>query len=503
MGEEEPMSGSGTGRKPQRSGEAGKVPMIQNDRQDRRQVLQHIPAVHEILEFPGVVRVLGEGKVPRWAVRRAIHAVLDRQRQEIGRGERSEVAGPVELEQAILVEAPRQARGNLRPLINATGVVLHTNLGRAPLAREALQAVQKVAGGYSNLELDLPGGKRGRRYAHVEDLLRELTGAEAALVVNNNAAAVFLALRALAHGREVVISRGELVEIGGSFRIPEILSESGAVLKEVGTTNRTHLRDYERAVSTATGLLLKVHPSNYHVVGFHKEVSLSEVVALGRRFSLPVMQDLGSGCLLDAGLLGVPGEPEVAEAVRTGADVVTFSGDKLLGGPQAGILVGRQEALRLIQDHPLLRALRVDKMTLSALEATLLLYQDLHLARERIPALAMLGADRSALARRAQRLANALRKVLPSSFRVAVGPSSGMAGGGSLPERTIPGYAVFLTSSKYPAHEIASRLRLGTMPVVVRIEKEEVLLDVRTILKQDLGLLISACREAFPNPAAV
>ena len=475
---------------------------VQGDGNGRNRLLQELPAVHEVLNLPGVARVLDEGGVPRWAVRRAVQAVLDRQRLGILGGERTRVDPSDQLERLVLIEASKQVRGSLRPVVNATGVVLHTNLGRAPLAREALEAVSAVARGYSNLELDLDTGKRGFRYSHVEGLLCELAGAEAALVVNNNAAAVFLALKVLAEGRQVIVSRGELVEIGGSFRIPEILEASGAVLREVGTTNRTHLRDYERAIGPATGLLLKVHPSNYQVVGFRREVPLQDLVALARRSALPVMEDLGSGCFLDAGSLGHQGEPTVGEAVRTGVDLVTFSGDKLLGGPQAGILVGRGEILTRMQSHPLNRALRVDKMTLAALEATLLLYRDLHLAREKVPALAMLTADLKVLQGKAKRLARSLRRDLPAGFRVAVRPCSGKAGGGSLPVESIPGVAVVLTSVRHSANEIAARVRCGNQPVLVRIEKEEVILDVRTILADDLPRLRAAFREAFPAPGS-
>jgi len=470
---------------------------MQPDPNALNRLLQDLPAVHEILRLPRLSRMLKDKRLPRWAVLRATQRVLAGQRQEILRGERTQVDPAERLETLILSDAGREARGSLRPVVNATGVVLHTNLGRAPLARQAQEAVLAVARGYSNLELDLESGKRGHRYSHVEGLLCELTGGEAALVVNNNAAAVFLALRVLAEGRQVIVSRGELVEIGGSFRIPEILEASGAVLVEVGTTNRTHLRDYERAIRPDTGLLLKVHPSNYQVVGFRREVSLADLAALGRRFSLPVMEDLGSGCLLDAGLLGIQGEPTVGESVRAGVDLVTFSGDKLLGGPQAGIVVGRRETLARMQTHPLNRALRVDKMTLAALEATLSLYRNLLLAREEVPALAMLTLDMKILKNRAGKVAKALQRELPVCFRVAVRPCSGKAGGGSLPLETIPGIGVFVSSSRHSVGEIASRLRRGFTPVMARIEKNEVLLDVRTLLPDDPPRIVSAFREAF------
>lgn len=465
----------------------------------RQSLLREIPAVHEILKRPLLIEAERDGKVSRWALRRAVQSVLERRRAQILRdGEKGEVSdAPLELE--ILEEAGTLQRGSLRPVINATGVILHTNLGRSPLAGDALHAIQEVAKGYCNLELNLADGKRGLRYEHVEDLLCELTGAEAALVVNNNAAGVFLGLRVLAKDKEVIVSRGELVEIGGSFRIPEILEESGAALVEVGTTNRVHLKDYEKAIGASTGLFLKVHPSNYHVIGFHKEVSLKELVALGRRFSLPVMQDLGSGCMLAPSDLGMQGEPTVAEAVKTEADLVTFSGDKLLGGPQAGILLGRKEVLEAAQRHPLNRALRIDKLTLAALEATLLLYRDRVLARERIPVLNMLSVPLKTLQSRARRLAKALGQTLPEEFRIQARPSICRAGGGSLPMESIPGVAVHVKSHTIPAQELLSKIRSSPVPVIARVERDEVILDVRTLQQGDASRICKAFQSVLQN----
>jgi L-seryl-tRNA(Ser) seleniumtransferase len=315
-------------------------------------------------------------------------------------------------------------------------------------------------------------------------------------VVNNNAAAVYLALRVLARDKEVVVSRGELIEIGGSFRIPDILRESGASLVEVGTTNRTHLKDYEEAVGSSTGLLLKVHPSNYRVMGFHKEVPTEELVALGRRYSLPVMEDLGSGCLVDPGAAGLAPEPLVADVLRTGIDLVTFSGDKLLGGPQAGILLGRREVLERIQSHPLNRVLRIDKLTLAALEVTLLLYRD-PTVRTRIPTLGMLSATESSLRRRANQLARGLRQTLPPSFELSVGSTVGRAGGGSMPMNTIPGVGVHLRSTALSAEEILGRLRGASPPVIARIEQDEVILDVRTLQRGEERLILKAVDNLF------
>jgi len=468
---------------------------------DKKQsLLKGLPAVHEILKWPGLVHANEVRKVPRWALRRAVQSVLDRKREEILKGGKKKPDSRQVMEREILEEAGDLRRGNLRPVINASGVILHTNLGRAPMAREALQAIREVATGYSNLEMNLADGQRGMRYEHVEDLLCELTGAEAALVVNNNAAAVFLALRVLAREKEVVVSRGELVEIGGSFRIPEILEESGATLVEVGTTNRVHLRDYEKAIGSSTGLLLKVHPSNYHVIGFHKEVSLKELVALGKRRTLPVMQDLGSGCMLEPSDLGIQGEPTVAETVKTGADLVTFSGDKLLGGPQAGILLGPGQVLKTLQKHPLNRALRIDKLTLAAMEATLLLYRDRVLAREKIPVLNMLTLSRKTLQGRAQRLAKALKEGVPHGFTVRIRPSVCMAGGGSLPLESIPGVAVHVRCKTIPPQEILLKIRHSPFPVIARIEKDEVILDVRTLQPGDVSRIGRTFHHAFQEP---
>jgi len=467
---------------------------------EKKSLLKALPSVHEVLQWPELSRNAGS-RSPRWALRQAVQNVLDRQRSEILEGERTATESQEAMVPRILEEARRLLMPSLRPLINATGVVLHTNLGRAPLAREAIEAVERVASGYSNLEFELESGKRGMRYRHVEGLLCELTGAESALVVNNNAAAVYLALRVLAQGREVIVSRGELVEIGGSFRIPDILRESGATLVEVGTTNRTHLRDYEQALGSSTGLLLKVHPSNYRVLGFHREVEVEELVALGRKFSIPVMQDLGSGCLMNLDAAGLSSEPTVQKAVQSGADVVTFSGDKLLGGPQAGILLGKREVLSRLQKHPLNRVARIDKLTLAALEATLRLYREPLAVRERIPVLAMLNLDPSVLKRRAARLARALRKILPGSCEIRLCEVAARAGGGSLPLEDFPGTAVSIRSAQIGTEQILSRLRSAPVPVIARIEKDEVVLDPRTLLPGEETLLLEAFRMAFQGPA--
>ncbi|WP_054029795.1 L-seryl-tRNA(Sec) selenium transferase [Desulfatitalea tepidiphila] len=381
---------------------------------------------------------------------------------------------------------------NLKRTVNATGVVVHTNLGRSCLAREAIDHLVQIASCYSNLEFDLKAGRRGSRYSAVEDLLCELSGAEAAMAVNNNAAAVLLCLDTMARGKEVIISRGELVEIGGSFRIPDVMARSGAILKEVGTTNRTHLRDYQQAISNDTGLLLKVHTSNYSIVGFTAAVTLEQMVTLGRQFNLPVMEDLGSGNLIDLTRYGLTAEPTVQASVAAGIDVVTFSGDKLLGGPQAGLIVGKTAFLDRIKTNPLTRALRIDKMTLAALEATLRLYRDERQAVSRIPTLRMLFARRPELEGRANRLAEGLR-ALPGD-RLAVEPIdlSSRAGGGALPLLDLPSCGLAVRVQGLSASRIESHLRANTPPIIGRIENDRFILDPRTLRDDELQLIVDA-----------
>jgi L-seryl-tRNA(Ser) seleniumtransferase len=377
---------------------------------------------------------------------------------------------------------------SLRPVINATGVVLHTALGRAVLSTLALERLALVGQGYSNLEIDLEDKSRGSRYSHVVGLLRRLGGAEDALVVNNNAAAVLLALETLAHGREVVVSRGELIEIGGEFRIPDIMRRSGAVLREVGTTNRTHLRDYAEAIGPATALILKVHPSNYRVVGFTAEVSSRELAGLGRERGVPVMEDLGSGSLVDLRDVGLPWEPTVPEVVSAGVDVVAFSGDKLLGGPQAGILVGRSEVVVRLKKNPLNRALRVDKLTLAALEATLYAYEA-GTARETVPTLRMLTEPLASIRRRAERLLALIPPGQVERLGAAIQDDQSQVGGGALPTVELPTAALALRSAVVPARVADERLRAATPPVVARIKDHRLLLDCRTVLPSELSAL--------------
>ncbi len=370
---------------------------------DHSSILKKIPSMTLLVEEPEFEKLLSQAS--RKYLVEVIREVLAEKRKVILSGHEPDLDLPTLWRE---VEMKLEAKGayHLRRVINGTGVVIHTNLGRSLLAAQALEQIQTTAQFYSNLEFDLEAGQRGSRYSHVEDLLIELTGAEAALVVNNNAAAVLLSLDTLAKGKEVIVSRGQLVEIGGSFRIPEVMTRSGAFLREVGTTNKTHLRDYEAVLTEQTALLLKVHTSNYRIVGFTAEVPLEDLVALGQRHNIPVMEDLGSGSFIDVSKFGLEKEPTVVEVVRAGADVVTFSGDKLLGGPQAGIIVGRKNYIQALRSNPLNRALRIDKLTLAALEATLKLYRNEEQALRDIPTLAQLSISLRELQERAKSLSS-------------------------------------------------------------------------------------------------
>jgi len=374
---------------------------------------------------------------------------------------------------------------SLRRTINATGILLHTNLGRAPLAEAALQAMNSAARGYSTLEYDVATGDRGSRQSHVRELLAQITGAEDALVVNNNAAAVLLVLSALAAGREVVVSRGELVEIGGAFRIPEVILQGGAVLREVGTTNKTYIKDYELAINERTAALLKVHTSNYRVVGFTESASRAEVAALAAKKGLYAIDDLGSGVLEP-----LFGEPTVQEAVASQVDIVTFSGDKLLGGPQAGIILGKSKLLSIIERHPLMRALRIDKLTLAALEATLRLYQQ-EKHQSELPILRMLRKDLSQVKSEAEYIVNSVNAM--PHWEAEVQPSSGQVGGGSLPGQDIPGFAAAI-SSPLGCVQLESLLRQALVPIVTRIEKNRVLIATRTLLTGEVEEVVTALK---------
>ncbi len=454
-------------------------------------MFKNIPKVDKILEWPDIRAVCC--RYPRPVVMEAIRSTLDSLRMEI----REKNISPDSLDEKtiterVLAELAASTAPSLKRVVNGTGVVIHTNLGRSPLSQAVREKLLDTAFAYSNLEFDLQSGERGSRYSHVEPLLCRLTGAEAALVVNNNAAAVLLALSALAGGKEVVVSRGELVEIGGSFRIPDIMRLSGAVLKEVGTTNRTHPSDYRQAMGPETGLLLKVHTSNFAIVGFTAAVSPSELAEIGREAAIPVMADIGSGNLFDFSSAGIPGEPMVQEYVRTGVDLITFSGDKLLGGPQAGIIVGKRSCLEPLRKHPLLRALRIDKLTLAALEETLRLYLDERLAREEIPTIRMLTVDLESLTLRGRRLLRLLRRTLPGTVRVSLTDGFSQVGGGAMPLLELPTKLLSITVAGISANGLESRLRKSSVPVLGRIQSDLFLLDLRTILDPDIPVIVSA-----------
>lgn len=449
----------------------------------RQKLYREIPKVDDFLERSVVRQALSMH--PRWAVLETVREVLESRRIDISRLSSPEEAGNFPgdeiLEESFSGALASCVSHRLRPLINATGIIVHTNLGRSVLPPDAMERSAAVGRGYSNLEYDLESGSRGSRQDHLTDLLCRLTGAESALAVNNNAAAVMLCLGTLADGAEVVVSRGQLVEIGGSFRIPDVMKKSGAILREVGTTNKTHLADYREAVGPETALLLKVHTSNFQVVGFTSSVDTADLAALGREKELPVMEDLGSGCLVDLAPFGLPGEPTVQSVVEAGADIVTFSGDKLLGGPQAGLIVGRGTLLEKIRRNPVHRAVRLDKFTIAALEATLRLYLEGDRVFMTIPTLKMISEPLVKVRQRARRLYRRLRKESRHLLKAAVVASKAQVGGGSLPLQELPSAALALGGPEYSANGLESAFRALPVPVIGRIQDGRLLLDMRTV----------------------
>jgi len=459
-------------------------------------LFRKLPSVDELLRSTEVAQLRErEGQA---AVTDAARLVLERLRTEISAG-RLDAAG-IDLALSGLASAVekqlRQAlRYSLRPVINATGVILHTNLGRAPLPESAIEHIRETALSYSNLEFNVADGERGKRDVHVDRLFRRLLDAGkdiATVVVNNNAAAVLLALNSLAEGGEVIVSRGELVEIGGSFRIPDVMAKSGAILREVGTTNRTRISDYERAIGDRTRLLLRVHRSNFQITGFTEQPSLADLVELGHRRGIPVLEDLGSGALFDLQSVGVSGEPGVLDSIAAGVDVVTYSGDKLLGGPQAGVLSGKKEAIARIRSNPLFRALRVDKLTYAALEATLLAYvkQD----HNSVPALRMMRMTKEEIAARAARLATQLQG---GKCRAELVDGESVVGGGAAPGATLPTKLIAISVEGLASEELAARLRASDPPIIARIEEGRVLLDLRTVFAEQEPTLSAALRSVI------
>src|SRR5262245_7219677 len=455
--------------------------------------LRNLPSVTQVLDAPAVVALRTEYGHDQTV--EAVRATLANLRDSVrATGTADGACDLLAVAERVAAHLRDTARPKLRPVINATGIVLHTNLGRAPIAEAAARAAADAAKGYLNLELDLASGQRSSRSLAIREWVCRLTGAESAAAVNNCAAATVIVLRALAAGREVIVSRGQLVEIGGSFRIPEIMAVSGATLREVGTTNITRAADYERAIGPNTGLLMRIHQSNFRVHGFTETPTLEELVALGRKHGLPVVDDIGSGALIDFGRFGLDGEPVARASVAAGADLILFSGDKLLGGPQAGIIAGRAELVKKIERDPLMRAFRLDKMTLAALESTLRLYLNEERALTDVPVLRMLGSSPADLRRRETALADRLRAI--PGLRVGVRNDVAYVGGGSLPDRSLPTAVIEISVRNVGDAELARRLRTGTPAVLGRVQDGKVLLDVRTVFDDQVEPLVEAVRAA-------
>jgi len=457
---------------------------------EQAELLRQIPSVDELLAQPRLAAL--SKRVDRNLVVEVARTVLADLRARIAGDSNWTALGlsAASVEELISTEVERILSRSLQPVINATGVILHTNLGRAPLPETVVDEFRRTATQYSNLEYDLEAGARGKRDVHTGELLTRLTGAEVAIVVNNCAAAVLVTLAALARGGEVIVSRGELIEIGDGFRIPEIMEQSGAILREVGTTNRTHVRDYENAINEKTRVLLRVHPSNFKVTGFTDKPSLKELVALSQRSGLPLVEDLGSGCLVDLSEYGVS-EPTVKQSIDAGVSVVMFSGDKLLGGPQAGIIAGKKDLIARVRRYPLFRALRVDKLTIAALEATLGAY--LRAAWDEIPVIQMIRATPQELKRRAENFVREIRPELPlDEVEIEIADGTSLAGGGSTPSQTLPTKIIRIASARYSATKLEKRLRDAPagISVIARVEDDRLILDLRTVFPKQETLLV-------------
>lgn len=485
----------------------------------QKDILRLIPSVNELLELPEISKLTGS--YPRQLVVDAIRAVLEDIRQSltnkkgIFRFDINQKPPPCEGGVKKIVEAHaidlspqrlyhlvqqslQQKFCGIEQAINATGIILHTGLGRAPLADESVKQVQNILKSFCTLEIEKLSGRRGIRYHHIEQLISMITGAEASLVVNNNAAAVLLALDTLASGKEVIISRSQLVEIGGSFRMPDVMSKSGAILVEVGTTNKTYLTDYSNAITERTGLILKVHQSNFKIVGFTETVNLKDLVMLGQTHNIPVMYDLGSGALIDLRKFGLPHEPTVQESIKDGVDIVTFSTDKLLGGPQGGIIAGKKKWVDLLKRNPLTRALRVGKLTIAALEATLKLYLEEDVAIKKVPVLKMMLTPLETIEERCKRLISKVTFETKACMDIAIIDGISEMGGGSLPGEGIPTKLISLHSEKIPTEELAARLRGNTSPILSRIEQDRVLLDMRTVYyDEEIEVIATALEKIF------
>jgi L-seryl-tRNA(Ser) seleniumtransferase len=464
---------------------------------DQTALLRRLPSVDEML-LRSRIAALCKTVERSYAVSTA-REVLNQARREIIAGQISDenAIDPEALERRIVLTVETELAPSLRPVINASGVILHTNLGRAPLISAAIEELRRTATQYANLEYDVAAGARGKRDVHLSRMIERLTGAEAAVVVNNCAAAVLVTLAALARGGEVIVSRGELIEIGDGFRIPEIMEQSGAILREVGTTNRTRDADYENAINEKTRLLLRVHPSNFTVSGFTEKPEVAQLIALGGRHSLPVIEDLGSGCLVELTSAGIH-EPTVRESVEAGFSLVLFSGDKLLGGPQAGIIAGKKDLVTKVRRHPLFRALRVDKLTITAMEATLRAY--LRAAWDEIPSQRMIRAGIAEIAGRARKLRDAVQQRASSlGARLELVDGHSLVGGGSTPAQSLPTILLRVTSSRYPAADLERRLRTAStgIPAIARIEDDALILDLRTVFPEQETQLVEALNAAL------
>ena len=460
---------------------------------EQGEALRRIPAIEQLLSREPFLAM--QEDYSRDLITEALRTVTGEIRKQILDGT-ALVEPPEESAYAPLVRAELESltAPALRPIVNATGTITHTNLGRSLLSASASESLAQAAANYVNLEYDLDTGERGHRDQLTEPLLQRLTGCEASTIVNNNAAAVLLALNTLARGREVIVSRGELIEIGGAFRIPDVMEASGAILREVGTTNRTHLRDYENAINENTALMLTVHPSNYQVVGFASTPTIEELTELGRQHNIPTMEDLGSGSLIDLARYGLPYEPVVRERINAGVDVVTFSGDKLLGGSQAGIIVGHLNAIEKIRKNPLMRALRVGKLTIAALETTLRLYLNEHELTEKLPMLQRYTRSMTELRETAEKLANHLRHIFRDAVQVTVEESAAQIGSGSLPVDTLPSLAISLHAPQISAETLAAHFRAQPIPVIGRVRDERLRLDVRTVIGKELVWILEAAK---------
>ena len=454
---------------------------------DKNEILRELPQVDEILKSKELALVVEN--IPHDFLVNCVREVIIDTRANVLNGITKSI-DKNEIIKNVISKVSKKSKHSLRKIINATGTVLHTNLGRAVVSKAATEAMIQVAYNYSNLEYDLKRGERGDRQSHIEKLITDLTGCEAAMVVNNNAAATIIVLATLAHGKEVVISRGELIEIGGSFRIPDVMSESGAILKEVGTTNKTKASDYKKAiVDGETAALMKVHTSNYRVVGFTEEATLKDLVPIGEEYNLPVIYDMGNGLFVDLNDYGID-EPNVPNLVKEGADVILFSGDKLLGGPQAGIIIGKAKYINKMKKHPLARAFRVDKFTIAALSSTIFEYYDTKKAKKNIPILNMITMTKEELKEKAENISKLLKSKVKSSVEIELEEIKDQVGGGTAPDVYLDGYAVSISSKDKTAEKIEREFRNLDVPIIVRVAHDKILIDVRTILDDDIELLV-------------